>query len=292
MPKGFGLIPDSPRINELSRYYEIMGNKILVELLRLDPLTFSKTVAISVQKNIEELVNKMNRRVIQWTDKTMPESYRDAAEITKTKLNALEAVKDEDYDTKIHAKTVKDQEESTEKDLIKANLSINANIAIYVYLVKQAHDDILQIQAFDKGDEKIFTELLRKTAAEGGSRGDLQRLIRIHLNRELYEKKFIKIGSRNYDMTKYAKMVARTTIRDVQSKAVENMCNQFNNDLVEISDHGTTTPICIPFEGNTYSINGKTKGYETLSRWPPFHPNCEHFASPTSLEAIRTREAA
>ncbi len=289
MPKGFGLIPDSPRINELSRYYGIMGNKIKDELLRLDPLTFSKTVAISVQKNIEKLVDKMNRRVIQWADKTMPETYRDAAEIAKTTLNALGAVKDEDYDTKIHTETVKDQEKFTEKDLIKANLSINANIAIYIYLVKQAHNDILQIQAFDLGDEEIFTELLRKTAAEGGSRQDLQRLIRIHLNRDLYEKKFIKIGSRNYDMTKYAKMVARTTIRDVQSEAVKNMATQFDNDLIEISDHGTETPICIPFEGNTYSINGKTKGYETLSRWPPFHPNCEHFASPTSVEAIEVR---
>lgn len=289
MPKELGLIPDPLRVNELSRYYEIMGNKIRDELLRIDAGSFTEPLAISVQKNVRGLVDQMNRRAIQWSSKATPEAYGDAAKISKATLDILGAVKDPRYDPITHTKSIEDNEETTEKTLIRANLSINTNVATYIYLTRQAHEDIMQIQAFDMGDEEIFTKLLRKTAAEGGSRGDLQRLIRIHFNRELYEKKFISIGGKNYDMTKYAKMVARTTLRDVQSEAVENMCNQFDNDLVEISDHGTVSEICIPYEGNTYSINGKTPGYRTIPAWPPYHPNCEHFASPTSVEAQSLR---
>ena len=132
----------------------------------------------------------------------------------------------------------------------------------------------------------MIAGLLDETIRDGGSRGDLQRLIRQHFKRELYEKKFININGRNYDLTKYAKTVARTRLRKVQSDSVKNMCTQYENDLVQISDHGTVSEICKPYEGNVYSINGQTPGYETLPEWPPFHPNCEHHASPTSIEAI------
>jgi len=289
MPKGLGLIPDPPRVNELSRYYAIMGNKIKDELLRLDALDFTETLAMSVQKNVQELVDKMNRRAIRWSNKATPEAYRDAAEISKTTLNTLGAEKDPLFDPIIHTKSIKDNEEVTEKTLIEANLSINTNIAMYIYLMRQAHDDIMQIQAFDLRDEEVIARLLDDTIKEGGSRGDLQRLIRQHFNRELYEKKFININGKNYDMIKYAKTVARTRLRTVQSDAVKNMAAQFDNDLIEISDHGTESDICKPFEGETYSISGQTPGYETITEWPPFHPNCEHFASPTSGEAALLR---
>lgn len=35
-------------------------------------------------------------------------------------------------------------------------------------------------------------------------------------------------------------------------------------------------PICKQYEGNKYSLTGKTKKYPKLSIFPPFHPNCSH----------------
>ena len=294
MPKGLGLIPDPQSVNELSRYYGIMGNKIRDELLRIDAESFTKIKAMSVQKNVQELIDKMNRRAIQWSDKSTPEAYGDAAKFSKAILDILGAEKDPLFDPITHTKSIKDNEEVTEKTLIRANLSINTNVATYIYLTRRAHEDIMQIQAFDLLDEEVIAGLLDDTIREGGSRGDLNRLIRQHFNREIYEKKFININGRNYDMTKYAKMVARTRLRDVQSDAIRNMAKQFDNDLIEISNHGTTSEICIPFEGNVYSISGKTPGYKKMppDGWPTYHPNCEHFASPTSVEAIEVRGRA
>jgi len=238
MPKGLGLIPDPPRVNKLSRYYGIMGNKIKDELFRIDAESFTEIKAMSVQENVQELVDKMNRRAIRWSNKATPEAYRDAAGISRTTLNKLGATKDPLFDPIIHTKSIKDNEEVTKKTLIRANLSINTNVGTYIYLTKRAHEDIMQIQAFDLLDEEVIAGLLDDTIREGGSRGDLNRLIRQHFNREIYEKKFININGRNYNLTKYADMVARTRLRDVQSDSVKNMCNQFDNDFLRFQVMG------------------------------------------------------
>ena len=69
--------------------------------------------------------------------------------------------------------------------------------------------------------------------------------------------------------------------------ASEDLCRQYDNDLIEISDHGTDCDECKEYEGNVYSITGRTPGYEIIPMWPPFHPNCEHSAHPTSEEAMK-----
>ena len=228
----------------------------------------------------------MNKYVVRWSRDSVTEAYKNGMTTSRVSLNILGAKRDPFFDQKIHRHTVEADEILTDEVYIKANESIKVNMGIYFYLLRQAHDDVMQIQAFDLRDEEVIAGLLDDAIQEGASRGKLESLIRQHFKRELYEKKFININGRNYNLTKYAKMVARTRLRKVQSDSVKNMCNQYENDLVYISNHGTTTPICIPYEGNVYSINGKTPGYETLSEWPPFHPNCQHYASPTSIEAI------
>jgi len=274
MPKRFGLIADPERVKEITRLYNVASVLIRDELLKLDAENFDEIKAMAVQSKINVIINKMNRRVAQWTRKSVFETYRDGMTTSRISLNILGAKKDPFFDNNVHKNAIHDDETETLAVYLKANNSIKLNVETYLYLLRQAHNDIMQIEAFDLRDEEVIAGLLDNTIKEGGSRQDLQRLIRIHFKRELYERKFININGRNYQMTKYAEMVARTRLRTVQSDAVKNSCAQYENDLVEISDHGTETEICKPFEGETFSISGQTPGYETISEWPPFHPNC------------------
>jgi len=191
---------------------------------------------------------------------------------------------------KKHRNSVDDYIDLTANDFIKANQSIRQNVSIYLMLSRQATSAAQQIQAFDLRDEEIIAKLLDDAIREGASRGQLEQLIRRHFQRKLYEQKFININGRNYNMIKYAKMVARTRIRQLQSEAVINACKQYENDLVEVSDHSTTTEICIPFEGNIYSISGTHPRYPALLESPPYHPNCMHSIAPTSEIAMRIEE--
>ena len=289
MPERFGLIADPKRVREIERFYDRAAIMIRNELMKLDVGNFSEIEIEKVQNKVNAIIKNMNKYVVRWSRDSVTEAYKNGMTTTRISLNILGAKRDPFFDQKTHRRTVDADEITTDDVYFRANESIKVNVGIYFYLLRKSHDDLMQIQAFDLRDEEVIAGLLDDAIREGASRGKLEQLIRQHFRRELYEKKFININGRNYNLTKYAKMVARTRLRTVQSDAVKNVCAQYDNDLVHISDHGTTTPICIPYEGNDYSISGKTPGFETLDRWPPFHPNCQHYASPTSVEAIEVK---
>jgi len=275
MPRKLGRFPDRRRVAELGRYYEIMGNKIKDELMTLDAADFSEISAASVQQNVRNMTRQMNRQAVKWSRMVMPETYKQTARIAQVSLDILGAVKDNNYDEKIHYRTIEQQQEITENDLIKANLSINQNVGTYIHLLRMSKNSLMQIQAFDLRDEEIVSELLDDAIKAGQSRGKLAQLIRVHFKRELWERKFMNINGRNYNLIKYAKMVAQTRMRIIQTKSTLNMCNQYANDLVEVSDHSTDCEICQDYEGNIYSIGGKTPDYPYLAgNEPPYHPRC------------------
>lgn len=116
------------------------------------------------------------------------------------------------------------------------------------------------------------------------------RAVKEYYRERFGEAQFIRINARNYEMRAYADLVAKTRLRVVQSEAVKNSCQQYQNDLVEISSHNTVCNICIPYEGNVYSVSGGHPKYPYLDAWPPFHPRCQHSAAPTSEIALEARE--
>lgn len=93
---------------------------------------------------------------------------------------------------------------------------------------------------------------------------------------------------------KYAEMTARSTTAETQNKAQTTQGMEWGYDLVEMTSHSPTCPICAMYQGRVYAItkeaaNGKykapdgtplmfpylydtafAKGYETI------HPNCRH----------------
>ena len=93
---------------------------------------------------------------------------------------------------------------------------------------------------------------------------------------------------------KYAEMTARSTTAETQNKAQTTQGIDWGYDLVEMTSHSPTCPICAMYQGRVYAItkeaaNGKykapdgtplmfpylydtafAKGYETI------HPNCRH----------------
>ena len=93
---------------------------------------------------------------------------------------------------------------------------------------------------------------------------------------------------------KYAEMTARSTTAEAQNKAQTTQGRDWGYDLVEMTSHSPTCPICAMYQGRVYALtkeaaDGKykapdgtpltfpylystafAKGYETI------HPNCRH----------------
>lgn len=295
MAERFGLIAEPDKVREIGAFYRSQSKAIMDLLLKVDADGFNELEAQSTLRKINVIINKMNTYVNGWSKRSVPSTYKDGQATAGVSLRIFGAKKDPSFNDEVHKNTIQKDYEETVLPYIKANNSIRINVETYFYLLRQAQKALLQVQAFDLRDEEVISALLDSTIKEGGSRGDLQSLIRQHFRRELFERKFININGRNYDMIKYAKTVARTRLRAIQSDAVQNSMEQYEYDLVKISSHLTKgrhmDDLCKSFDGKIFSISGDTPGYPQMppNGWPPYHPSCEHNAAPTSVEAIESR---
>ena len=135
----------------------------------------------------------------------------------------------------------------------------------------------------EAGQEAITTKL-----ATGSTLRKTQQILKEKLNS--MNLPFIprKDGSK-MSLEAYAKLVARSTTREATNLASVNQTLEVGDDLVHMSEHSPTCPICLPLQGRVYSITGKTKGYPPLSKawtgpYANIHPNCKHVFNPYILE--------
>lgn len=117
---------------------------------------------------------------------------------------------------------------------------------------------------------------------------------------------FTDKAGRNWSLHTYGSMVCRTTSRQAEILAV--LTANPSHDLYKISSHGTTCPLCAPYEGRVYSKSGKDPDFPPLAlafgkvdpngpddlsnTWLNIHPNCLHVltawtASGRSAEEIQ-----
>lgn len=289
MAQRIGRIPLRDRVLELDRIYGIVEREIVKELLLIDVGNYQEVRAVKVQEKIGELIKMLNRSATKWAKVAVPEAYNKGREVAETRLEILGAERNEEFPKEAHKQSIEREIEETIDILIRANLSIKLNVAMYLYIVSQASRRIMQIQEFDFRDEAFVSELLDDAITAGETRAYAKNTVLNYMKAEVGEGNFIRIRGRNYNMKKYADLVAKTRLRTVQTESVLNSCKEYENDLVEVSAHGADDIICEPYEGGIYSLSGKHTTYPYLDAYPPWHPRCQHHIRPTSEAALEVR---
>lgn len=87
-----------------------------------------------------------------------------------------------------------------------------------------------------------------------------------------------KIG-RKWELASYVEMAVRTANARAALQGHVDRSLELGQDLMLVSNHAATCPICAPWGGKVLSITGKTLGYPTLDTAKAaglFHPNCKH----------------
>ena len=291
-------LPQAKQVRVLETAYYRLFKSLSGALLDLEPGSYTSAKAAALVQKTKTDIRELNQKAMAWSGAVIPAAYRDSQGIARARLRKIGAKENPRFKQSVHQKAIDKEVDETDDYLIKANLSIQKKILLYVSMTGRLSKRInaAQLQAFNVGGiEDKAAGLLNEAIKAGASRGKLDQILREHFKRALYKREWIKIKckdgiTRNYDLIKYARLVGRTQIREVQSAAVIKSCEEWDNDLVEVSSHGTDCAICLEFEGNVYSLAGKTPGYAILPDSPAYHPNCEHYISPTSLEAITVRE--
>lgn len=101
---------------------------------------------------------------------------------------------------------------------------------------------------------------------------------------------FVDKAGRRWRLHTYGAMVSRTTSR--QAAILSVLTKDPKQDLYKISAHGTTCPLCAPYEGRVYSRSGTDPDFPPLAAafgkvdpngtddlantWLNIHPNCLH----------------
>ena len=270
------------RYVDLQRTYAAAGHELRKILLAADSETFDIAEAEELKRKARRVVSYLNAISGRWAQSTAREQYargqREARRILwridkhqpAGKLPALsgpEAV-----------------EQAVETTILEATGSIMRTVERYVTISLMAARTIrgapAKVQEFSyREDEEFLDELAREAVKRELSRAALMKLIRDRLEVLVADEDFIEIVGKDgvkrmYNLGKYAKMVARTTLREAQTRATIDTCGVYENDLVEVSSHGTDCLICLSFEGQVYSISGDHPRYPKLEEWTPFHPNC------------------
>lgn len=93
----------------------------------------------------------------------------------------------------------------------------------------------------------------------------------------------VEINGRNFDVSAYAELVARTKTREAVETARHSRLQEHGIDLVSIVGR-VSDSFCTAFLGQVFSLSGNHPKYPALDSLPgggpPFHPNCSKSTGP------------
>lgn len=311
------LIPKERMIRGLGASYDQAGRRVLRILSGLDPESYGELNGSIAIAQIRSIVTMLNAEASAWARKSIKAAYNESAGIAKMRLDMIGAEKKKRRrPAKVdrHEKAINRMEKITRADLFRANYTILKMAEKFMAAIGYAKRQIdklngIETQAFSTRET---WDMIRRTVGGATSATSKYNAGMAHLTSRKVSQKimtrllkkmagqdFITIKGkdgkeRNYNLKSYSEMVARTRMREAQSKATIEMCKDYENDLVQWSQHSEPCADCAVLEGQIFSISGKHPEYPALTGdvEPPLHPNCEHNLNPTSENAIHWRNAS
>lgn len=292
-------------IDRIRSIYETASKRVLEILIPLDPISFSTADHAHALREVTETVDMLNFSIKTWAPGAIKSTYQDKAAVMRTRLELMGAKQKpfRKYDPSQHNKKIETLTRVILADYFKANRTIEKTARQYLAILAQAAaglNKIEQIQEFDAAEvaswiKRIVAGSLRATTKynEGTAHltsKDIAAKIRAKLTEEVGGGAFININGRSYNIRDYSELVARTRMREAQTEATIDLCEEYENDLVQVDRHANPCELCAEYQGQVYSISGKHPHYPELpDGGPPWHPNCECSVSPTSETALRLR---
>jgi len=223
---------------------------------------FQKSLLDQVDKQLSEL----DVLAKEWVKSVIPEAYNSGLDDLNSKLKKLgiDAQSKPDNFAVLHTEAINAMVMDTLDDLQEANRYASNSIR---QVVKRAVDNaviqkLAQGQTVRECKKAIVNELMNKSI-------------------DAIEGKNGKVMS----LDSYAATVARSRTREATNTATINQLTALERDLVKISKHNTTCPICAAYQGRVFSISGNDKRYPPLSEvfkgpYANIHPNCSHVPEP------------
>lgn len=165
--------------------------------------------------------------------------------------------------------------------LIKDKQAINYSSNIGIVESTNYYFDLLDSNIKNQ-TKKIYNSVIRETVLSGAIhnetyRQSVQRALNMFADKGIVS--FVDKAQRRWEMATYSEMAIRTAIMNTTLESYKNLALENNQDLIIVSSHGGSCPLCTPWEGNVLSLSGRNSNYPSLSEAKDsglFHPNCRH----------------
>ena len=208
-----------------------------------------------ILKGVNEELNELNKYAAKWVAGEIPKSY--ALGFDKSYKMFKNA-----GNIGVNTKVVKNLVDNTIGQLVDAS-----------YLVGRRIDDEIRKAGVEAVKQKVSTgSTVKETKA-------------ILLNNLASKGVTIRDSAgRQIKLDVYASLVARTTTREATNTGSMQAVTDLGGDLVQMSQHFSSCPICSVYEGRVFSISGNSKDYppldEAFSGYNTIHVNCSHSITP------------
>lgn len=223
----------------------------------------------SALAQIRSIVQVTDEQIRSWLTGTVSKAYTVGINSANTSLNKA---------------GVKTGYKQITFDEIQRKPDLSQHLAAVNILLSDSYLDFAStMNGYVKGSEKILNEAIRQQIQSQISDGVLEgksiQNIRKNIKDTIAAQGFTVLtdkGGRNWNLTDYSTMLARTHVVKASNEAIANRSRDFNMDIVEITKTGTTDSICLEYDGGIFSLSGNSETYPYLDQQPPFHPNCKH----------------
>ena len=247
---------DLRQVRELQAHYQESQRRLIVrlseQLERGNQTDFTERMLSTVNAEMRELDNYAE----QWVKGTLPAQYR----------NGVEGV------YKYLGQTVQATRNQNALNIVMQNALADLHDA-HQYVGRVVQDEIRQ-----SGLDAVAGKL---------TVGDTVKATADNLKRNLADRGIKAVQTKRGEMSldAYATMVARSTTREATNLGTIQAMKETGNDLVQMSNHNASCPICAPLEGRVYSISGRDPNYPRLDfafgeGYANVHPNCRHVLTP------------
>jgi hypothetical protein len=125
-------------------------------------------------------------------------------------------------------------------------------------------------------------EMITQKIATGMIGGAALREVKANIKTQIAEKGLAALTDKaghTWSLDRYAEMLVRTKVVEARNRGLINRMVENEYDLVQVSSHSGSCPICSRWQGEILSSTGATPGYPTLDEAEAdglFHPNCRH----------------
>lgn len=103
---------------------------------------------------------------------------------------------------------------------------------------------------------------------------------------------FVDRSGRQWTLKNYSEMATYTVSQEAINSSELNILLERGIDLVEINSVANPCKkVCAEYDGNTYSLTGRSKEYPRLEVKFPLHPRCRHVVFPSPLAMRERRES-